>query len=169
MEKDLAEGIKRLAKALHKHEVEYMFVGGFAIGFYGTPRPSINLPEGVVYDIDVWYQATNDNFMKLIMGISEISPELKNELNKIVFDPKKTFIKFSVAEFHFDFLPELVAFYHKDFKKCFTNRAVGEIDDVQFNVISKNDLLLDKQKLGRDQDLADIENLKKNSYKGFTR
>lgn len=169
MEKDLAEGIKRVAQALNKHKADYMFVGGVAISFYGNPRPSTNLPKNVEYDIDVWYQATNDNFIKLIHGISEISPELKNELNKIVFDPKKTFIKFSLEEFHFDFLPELVAFYHKDFKRCFANREVGEIDGVQFNVISKNDLLLDKEKLARDKDLADLENLKKNSYKGFSK
>ena len=72
-------------------------------------------------------------------------------------------------EFHFDLLPELVAFYHKDFKRCFTSKEVGEIDGVQFNVISKNDLLIDKEKLGRDKDLADLENLKKNSYKGFAK
>ncbi len=169
MEKDLAEEIKRVAQALNRHEVEYMFVGGVAISFYGTPRPSVNLPKNVEYDIDVWYLATNGNFIKLIEGISEISPELKNELDKIVFDPKKTFIKFQQGEFHFDFLPELVAFYHKDFKRCYANKEVGEIDGVQINIISKEDLLLDKEKLGRDKDLADIENLKKNSYKGFTR
>ena len=169
MEKDLAEEIKRVAQALNRHEVEYMIVGGVAISFYGTPRPSVNLPKNVEYDIDVWYQATNDNFIKLVGGISEISPELKNELDKIVFDPKKTFIKFQQGEFHFDFLTELVAFYHKDFKRCYANKEVGEIDGVQINIISKEDLLLDKEKLGRDKDLADIENLKKNSYKGFTR
>ena len=169
MEKDLAEGIKRVAKALNKHEVEYMFVGGVAISFYGTPRPSVNLPKYVEYDIDVWYQATNANFIKLVAGISEISPELKNELGKIVFDPKKTFIKFSLDEFHFDFLPELVAFDHKNFKGCYANKEVGEIEGVQINIISKEDLLRDKEKLGRDKDLADIENLKKSSYKGFAR
>ena len=169
MEKGLAEGIKRVAEALNKHEVEYMFVGGVAISFYGNPRPSLNLPKDVEYDIDVWYQAANNNFIKLIGWISEISPELKDELDKIVFDPKKTFIKFSLNEFHFDFLPELVAFYHKDFKRCFASREVGEIDGVKFNVISKNDLLLDKEKLARDKDEADLENLKKNSFKGFVR
>lgn len=65
MEKDLAEGIKRVAQALNKNEVEYMFVGGVAISFYAKPRPSANLPKGVEYDIDVWYQATNDNFIHI--------------------------------------------------------------------------------------------------------
>jgi hypothetical protein len=169
MEKNLAEGIKCVAQSLNKHDVEYMFVGGVAIGFYGNPRSSLNLPQGVEFDIDVWYHATNENFIKLISGISEISPELKTELDNIVFDPKKTFIKFNVDQFHFDFLPELVAFYRKDFKRCFSKREIGEVDGVQFNVISKIDLLQDKEKLARDKDLADLENLKKNSFKGFTR
>lgn len=169
MEKDLAERIKHVAQVLNNNEVQYMFVGGVAISFYGTPRPSVNLPKGIEYDIDVWYLATNANFIKLINAISIISPELKDELDKLVFDPKKTFIKFHQDEFHFDFLPELVAFYHKDFKRCYSNKEVGEIEGVQINIISKEDLLLDKEKLGRDKDLADIENLKKNSYKGFTR
>lgn len=169
MEKDLAEGIKNLSQALSKHEVEYMLVGGVAISFYGSPRPSSNLPKDIDYDIDVWYLATNENFNKLTKSISEISPELKDELDKIVFDPKKTFIKFNLDEFHFDFLPELVAFHQKDFKRCYSKKEMGEIEGVQINIISKEDLLLDKEKLGRDQDLTDIENLKKNSYKGFSR
>jgi predicted nucleotidyltransferase len=169
MEKDLATVIKHVAQALNKFEVHYMFVGGVAISFYGTPRPSVNLPKGIDYDIDVWYLATHDKFVKLIKTISIISPELKSELDQVVFDPKKTFIKFHQDVFHFDFLPELVAFYHKDFKRCYASKEVGEIDGVQINIISKNDLLLDKEKLGRDKDLADIENLKKSSYKGFTR
>ena len=55
-------------------------------------------------------------------------------------------------------------------------KEIGEIDGIEINIISKEDLLiskedllLDKEKLGRDKDLADIENLKKNSYKGFSR
>jgi hypothetical protein len=53
--------------------------------------------------------------------------------------------------------------------RCYADKEVGEIEGVQINIISKRDLLLDKEKLGRDKDLADIENLKKNSFKGFAR
>lgn len=168
MQKDLADGIKNLSISLNRYNVKYMFVGGVAISFYGSTRPSSNLPKDIDYDIDIWYLASNENFRKLIKSIAEISPELKSELDKIVFDPTKTFIKFNLDEFHFDFLPQLVAFYHKDFNRCYDNKEVGEIEGVQINIISKEDLILDKQKLGRDKDLADIENLKKNSYKGFT-
>ncbi|MEQ8581261.1 MAG: hypothetical protein RIC30_00035 [Marinoscillum sp.] len=169
MEKDLAQGIRKLGRALNSNKVDYMFIGGVAISFYGTPRASVNMPPGIEYDVDVWYMATNHNFTRLIRAISEISPELESDLSKMIFDPKKTFIKFRVDQFHFDFLPELVAFQHKDFAKCYLNKEEGIIEGTKINIISKNDLILDKQKLGRDKDLADIENLKSKSYKGFSR
>lgn len=169
MEKDLANGIKNLSNSLNKHNVKYMLVGGVAISFYGVARPSSNLPRVIDYDIDVWYLATNENFVKLTKSIAEISPELEDELKSIIFDPKKTFIKFNKDGFNFDFLPNLVAFNRKDFDECFSKIEIGEIDGVHINIISKEDLLLDKEKLGRDKDLADIENLKKNSYEGFNR
>ena len=169
MNKELAEGIKNLGTVLNDHEVSYMFVGGIAISYYGTPRPSANLPKGIDYDIDIWYKATNNNFLRLIKVISKISPELDSDLQKIIFDPKKTFIRFSKDSFHFDFLPELVAFQHKEFDKCYRERETGEIEGIKINIISKKDLLFDKEKLARDKDLADIENIKRRSYKGFSR
>lgn len=169
MERELAEGIKILGQALNENKVMYMFVGGVAINFYGTSRPSANMPKSVDYDVDVWYLATNENFIKLIGAINEISPELKDDLNQIIFDPQKSFIKFQLNKFHFDFLPQLVAFHHTDFYKCYQNKEEGEIEGTRINIISKKDLLLDKEKLGRDKDLADIENLKSKSYKGFSR
>lgn len=47
MEKDLANGIKNLSNSLNKHQVKYMFVGGVAISFYGSARPSSNLPFAI--------------------------------------------------------------------------------------------------------------------------
>ncbi|RED94314.1 hypothetical protein [Marinoscillum furvescens] len=169
MEKELSDQVKELSLSLNNHEVAYLFVGGVAISYYGEPRPSANLPKEVVYDIDVWYLATNENFIKLIRAISDISPELKDDLARIVFDPMKTFIKFHKEAFHFDFLPVLVAFYLKDFDRCYQDKELGEIDGVQIPILSRKDLLLDKERLSRDKDLADIENLKKNSYRGFSR
>jgi hypothetical protein len=141
MKKELAEGIKSLFQALHSNEVKYLFVGGVAISYYGSPRPSVNLPKEIDYDIYIWYLATNEDFTKLTKAIFEISPELKGDLEEIVVDPKKTFIKFNLDEFHFDFLQNLVAFYRKDFEGCYNKKEIGKIEGVQIDIISKNDLL----------------------------
>ena len=169
MAKDLAEGIKHVAQALNKYEVEYMFVGGVAISSMEGQDHRCTFQRTLNTTLTYGIQQPMIISSSLLMRYLKISPELKNDLDKIVFDPKKTFIKFNLDKFHFDFLPELVAFYHKDFKRCYANKEVGEIESVKINIISKNDLLRDKEKLSRDKDLADIENLKKNSYKGFAR
>ncbi len=169
MKLELADRIKLLGNALNVNDVQYLFIGGVAISYYGSPRPSSNLPANVDYDVDVWYFATYENFENLKKAIISIQPDLEKDLNKLTFDPRRAFIKFDVDNFHFDFLPELKAFFHRDFEKCHQRKETGKIEEVVIDIISKNDLLIDKQASGRDQDLADIENLKKNSYKGFVR
>jgi len=168
MDKALSEGIKNLVQALNLYKVKYMFVGGVAVGFYAKPRPSINLPNGIDYDVDIWYLATTENFISLINAIGKIRPELKTDLNKIVFDPLKTFLKFDLDNFHFDFLPELKAFDYKDFNKCYENREVAQIDKIEVSMISIDDLILNKKATGRSKDKEDIANLNKNSLKGFS-
>ena len=169
MDKELSEKIKPLAKALDKYNVKYMLVGGLAVGFYSKPRPSGNLPKGIDFDVDIWYLATIENFTKLINAISEIQPELKDDLFRIVFDPHKAFLKYNVDNVHFDFLPELVAFDITDFGKCYENKEVAKVDNVPISFISKNDLILNKKATGRPKDKKDLEYLNKNSYKGFSR
>lgn len=59
MDKELSDKIKLLAEALDKHNVQYMLVGGLAVGFYAKPRPSGNFPKSIDYDVDnygIWLQ-----------------------------------------------------------------------------------------------------------------
>ncbi len=144
MDKNLIELIQELAVSLRKFGVEYLFVGGIAVGIYGQYRLSKNLGEGIDYDIDIWYSATNINFSKLVQSLSNINPDLTEDLDKIIFDPTKTSLKFNPGSFHFDFLPRLVAFDHSDFTKCFNNRMVVDLEGVKINFISKADLIHDK-------------------------
>ncbi|MEQ8682707.1 MAG: hypothetical protein RID25_23280 [Cyclobacteriaceae bacterium] len=169
MIKELAKGISQIAQALSSKEVHYMFVGGVANSFYGNTRPSSNLPKGIDYDIDVWYHATISNHTNLCQAIQELDASISKELLSQTFNPRKSFIKFEVDNFHFDFLPELALFHHNDFMECYSRRERGTIEGVYVDVISKEHLLLDKQKLARDKDKADIEALKTKSYKGFAR
>lgn len=166
---DYYKGIKLLGKALADHKVDYLFVGGVAIAFYGKARPSVGLQKDVLYDIDIWYKATTTNFYNLSQAILKLNPELKESLDNVVFDPNRTFIKFNRDNFHFDFLTGLKAFNYKDFDKCFKAKEIAEIDGIELIMISKKDLIRDKESLGREKDLADIENLKEKSYKGFSK
>lgn len=57
---DVRESLRKICQALNEHQVEYMLIGGVAVGFHGFPRSTA--------DIDFWYNPTISNFSKLISG-----------------------------------------------------------------------------------------------------
>jgi len=73
-------------------------------------------------------------YIKLTKSITAIFSELKDELEKMVFDPTKIFIKFHLHEVDFDFLPNLVAYYHEDFRKCYGKKRLVNL--MKFKSIS---------------------------------
>lgn len=73
-----------------------MFIGGVATSFYGHTHPSSNMPPGIDYDIYIWHEATTENFVLLTRALSEFNPPIANDLKKIIFHPKKTFLKFDI-------------------------------------------------------------------------
>jgi predicted nucleotidyltransferase len=169
VDKVLSESLKELATVLNNNNVEYMLVGGIAVSYYAKPRPSTNMPPGIDYDVDIWYSATIGNFINLTIAIAQLHPELKEDLDKIIFDPQKVFLKFSIKNIHFDFVPELSAFSYKDFNKCFQSKTLAQVDGIPFLFIGKDDLILNKKTTGREKDKHDITNLNKNSYNGFSK
>lgn len=46
-----------------------------------------------------------------------------------------------------------------EFKSCFENRVTAELDGVEINLISLDDLKQNKRSAGRHKDLNDLENL----------
>ena len=46
----LPPDFKEFLRWLNQHEVEYLLVGGYAVGYHGYPRATI--------DIDVWIAST---------------------------------------------------------------------------------------------------------------
>jgi predicted nucleotidyltransferase len=169
MEEALSLEIKKLASIFNKHDVKYMFIGGVAVAFYAAPRPSGNLPKGIDYDVDIWYLGTIKNFSNITLALVEYENSLKEDLSKIVFDPKRTFLKFNIRNIHFDLLPEVIPFVSKDFDKCYKKCEMAEFDGIDLPIISKEDLIANKNSLNRPKDKEDIKNINKNSYKGFSR
>lgn len=169
MQEVLTAEISKVASLFGKHEVKYMFIGGLAVAYYGKYRPSSHLPKGVDYDVDIWYSATLENFSRLSNALGEYDPALKKDLAKIIFDPKRTFLKFNLNTVHFDLLPEMKPFTYKDFHKCHENREIAEISNTEISIISKADLLENERSINRPKDKEDIKNINKNSHIGFSR
>lgn len=54
---------KEFIELLNVHDVEYLVVGGYAVGYHGRPR--------YTGDIDFWVAATTPNARKLIQVLKE--------------------------------------------------------------------------------------------------
>jgi len=72
MEMQLPDDFKEL---LNSHKVEYLHIGGFAVGYHGFPRAT--------NDIDVWVARTESKATKLVAALDEFgfgTAELKPEI-----------------------------------------------------------------------------------------
>ncbi len=146
-EQILPDDFKEFLKLLNEAGVEYLLIGGYAVGYYGYPRTTA--------DIDVWVATTPDNAAKLVsvfqqfgMQDPKLTPEIFQQRNKI--------IRMGVPPMRIEVLTEIdgVAF-----GECFAAREVVAIDDVQVNLITLKHLRANKLASGRHKDLDDLDHL----------
>lgn len=79
----IRESLRNICERLNKFNVEYILIGGVAVGFHGFPRSTA--------DIDFWYNPTISNFNKIISALDSLNIDTTS-LRDLVFDPKKTFL-----------------------------------------------------------------------------
>jgi len=134
-------------RALAGRGVEYMIVGGVAVGAHGHVR--------YTKDMDVWFRGTEENAKRLIAALHDfgfatvrVSPsEFCKPRAMLVIGAEPNQI-------------ELINFSDGvDFDECFARRIDIPLGGVAASVIGLDDLRATKRAVGRLQDLADIENL----------
>jgi hypothetical protein len=134
-------------KLLSSHGVEFLLIGGYAVGIHGYPRGTA--------DLDVWIASTPVNAQRIVDALRDFgfnTPELNPSL---FLDPDKV-VRMGVPPLRIDILTTIAGV---SFDDCFARRDVISVGDVQVPVISLPDLKANKQATGRSQDLADVEHL----------
>ena len=124
--------------------VQYLLVGGFAVAFHGLVRAT--------HDLDLWINAEELNLLKLNEALE----------NTRSFDRVPGFTQFPIGSTGFlvDPMKSLRAFSMYDFEQCYQRAAEGTYKGVHFKVISKDDLLREKEANNRPKDQGDIEYLR---------
>jgi len=56
---ELPQDFKEFLKLLNKHNVLYMVIGGYAVGFHGYPRAT--------GDLDIWIKPDDENADKILV------------------------------------------------------------------------------------------------------
>lgn len=134
-------------KLLNLNEVEYLLVGGYAVGYYGYPRAT--------GDLDIWIAIHPRNAEKLFAVVKEFGfnvPELSVDL----FVKENKIIRMGVPPLRIEIFTALSGV---SFEECYAERTNDVIEGVEVNFISLPHLKHNKKACGRHKDLNDLENL----------
>lgn len=140
-----------LLKALLKHKVDFIIIGGYSVIFHGYKRTT--------GDVDIWIKPDNSNKKKILIALKEIKIDSQSiiEIDKLDFTGYVVFCIWEEPE-RADFITRINLVNYDDADK---NKIIGEIDGVKIPFIHLNDLVLSKMNTGRAKDKADIEELQK--------
>jgi predicted nucleotidyltransferase len=143
----LPPDFKEFLKLLNAHQVEYLLVGGYAVGYYGYPRATA--------DIDLWIAINPANADKTVAVLKEFGfnvPDLSPEL----FLKEWQIVRLGVPPVRIELATTISGV---NFDECYPLRVIDKLDGVDVNLISLKHLKLNKKAAGRHKDLADLENL----------
>jgi hypothetical protein len=143
----LPHDFKEFLRLLNAHKVEYLLIGGYAVGYFGYPRATA--------DMDIWIAMHPANAEKIVMVLKKFGFDL-HELSPELFLKEWQIIRLGVPPVRIEISTTISGV---DFNECYAERIMGELDGEQVNLISLNHLKANKKASGRHQDLADLENL----------
>jgi len=146
--KQLPEDFKDFVRFLNSNDVEYLLIGGWAVSIYGNPR--------LTKDIDFLISSKDENIDKLKKALEEFgAPPIDIEGFK---KDKDSFLRMGVSPIQIDVLKEASGIIMEE---CYKRKNIINIDNIKINIISINDLIINKRTAGRDQDIADANKLEK--------
>ena len=134
-------------RLLNSARVEYLLVGGYAVGLHGYPRAT--------GDMDILVAADPENAEKVVRVLLDFgfSPDT---INQEMFEKQRQVVRMGRPPVAIDVLTSASGI---DFSECYSRRQQRTIDGVEVSVIDLADLRTNKQASGRPKDLDDLENL----------
>ena len=149
----LSSDYEDLFKTLNGYKIKYLIVGAYAVIYYTEPR--------YTKDIDVWvFPDLNDN-QRVYDALKKFGAPLSG-INPEDFKNKKMIYQIGVAPIRIDIKMDVEGL---NFKKAWENRKKILFGITPVHIVSLQDLIRSKKKMGRPQDLLDIQKLKEHSRK----
>lgn len=134
-------------RAMEAHGVEYMIVGGVAVGVHGHVR--------YTKDLDVWFRGDASNAERLIGALKDFGFESIKVPVEAFCKPRAMLVIGAEPN-----RIELINFADGiDFDDCYARRVVVPIGETRAAVLALDDLRVNKRAVNRLQDLADLEAL----------
>jgi predicted nucleotidyltransferase len=145
----LAQDFEDFIKLLHKNEVDYLVVGGYALAFHGKPR--------YTGDLDVWINNSEANAEKLVLAIADFGLSSLG-LTKSDFMQEGYVTQIGYPPLRIDLLNSIDGVKFED---AFPNRLSVDVNGFNVNYIGLKEFIKNKTASGRSQDIADLKEIKK--------
>ena len=132
---------------LRSHGVEYLLIGGYAVGYHGYPRPT--------GDLDIWVAIEPRNADRIVAALREFGfddPGLTRDL----FLQHQKVVRMGVVPFRIEIMTSISGV---SFDECYAERIEGMIDGEEVLLIDLPNLKKNKRASGRLKDLADLDRL----------
>ena len=143
----LPQDFKEFLRLLEGESVEYLVIGGYAVGYYGYPRATA--------DMGVWIAVTPENAARTVKVLQRFGMNVP-ELTPALFLEKGNIIRMGIPPVRIEIQTEISGVAFAD---CFKHRCRVDFDGVEVNIIALADLKTNKRACGRHKDLDDLEHL----------
>lgn len=138
-----------MVTCLQSEGVEFMLVGGYAVGLHGWPRTT--------FDIDFWILANPGNAAALMRALKKFGVPL-TDLSEEDFHVPGVVFQIGVEPQRIDILSSVSGIRYED---AATRAELMHVDGLLLKVISLEDLIANKRASGRPKDIADVLTLEK--------
>jgi hypothetical protein len=142
------QDFKDLLLAFNEEKVRYLIVGGYALIKYTEPR--------YTKDLDIWVSPYKDNAEKVFRALIAYGAPV-SAMSPADFTREGFFFTMGIAPSRVDILFDLTGL---TFDAAWERREHVIIWNVETNFLSRVDLIINKEAVGRKQDLADVEKLR---------
>ena len=143
----LPQDFSEFLRLLNSHKVEYLLIGGFAVGYHGYPRAT--------GDMDIWIAISPENADKMIKLLKEFGFDVPG-LTADLFMKKRQVVRMGMPPIRIEVITDISGV---SFDECYNKKVIGLIDDISVNIISSEHLKINKKASGRIKNLNDLEHL----------
>ena len=143
----LPPDFREFLRLLNSHRVEYLLIGGYAVGFHGYPRPT--------GDMDIWIAISSQNATRLVEALVEFGFSAEDVPVALFTEPGKI-VRMGIPPMRLEIVTTISGV---EFAPCYERRSSVVIEGVAVNIIGLDDLKTNKKASGRHKDLNDLEQL----------
>jgi hypothetical protein len=144
----LPPDFREFIQFINSEKVEYLLVGGYAVGLHGAPRAT--------NDMDLWVGNDPANAAKLGRALARFGFRDAEITSGRFLKPDCVF-RIGHPPLQIGLLTEISG---RDFADCYSRRQILLRDGIEISVIASDDLKINKRAAGRAKDLSDLESLR---------